>query len=103
MLRWPKFYAGKRSASASGAKEKTVKVEKDEKAEALTPPPLVKKELEVSDIVGMSVRKAREDLKKITNIKLLKYAHGEARQLSNKDTLCIMLRRRIQELELTRR
>ncbi len=65
--------------------------------------PLVKKEMEVSDIVGMSVRKAREGLKKITNIKLLKYALNEANQLANKDTLVIMIRKRVQELEITRR
>ena len=65
--------------------------------------PLVKKEMEVADIVGMSVRKARDGLKKITNVNLLKYAFKEANQLANKDTLCIMLRRRISELEITRR
>lgn len=65
--------------------------------------PLVKKEMEVSDIVGMSVRKARTDLKKITDIKLLKYALNEANQLANKDTLVIMIRKRVQELEITRR
>lgn len=65
--------------------------------------PLVKKEMEVSDIVGMSVRKAQSDLKKITDIKLLKYAFKEANQLAKKDTLCIMLRKRITELEITRR
>jgi hypothetical protein len=65
--------------------------------------PLVKKEMEVSDIVGMSVRTARTDLKKITNIKLLKYALNEANQLANKDTLVIMIRKRVQELEITRR
>lgn len=65
--------------------------------------PLVKKEIEVADVVGMSVRKARDGLKKITDVKLLKYAFKEANQLANKDTLCIMLRRRINELEITRR
>jgi hypothetical protein len=65
--------------------------------------PLVKKEMEVSDVVGMSVRKARTELKKITNIKLLKYALNEANQLANKDTLVIMIRKRVQELEITRR
>jgi len=65
--------------------------------------PLVKKEREISDITGMSVRVARAELKKITNLKLLKYAFSEANQMANKDTLCILLRRRIQELELTRR
>jgi hypothetical protein len=65
--------------------------------------PLVKKEMEVSDVVGMSVRTARTDLKKITNIKLLKYALNEANQLANKDTLVIMIRKRVTELEITRR
>jgi hypothetical protein len=65
--------------------------------------PLVKKDMEVSDVVGMSIRKARVDLKKITDIKLLKYALNEAKQLANKDTLCIMIRKRINELEITRR
>jgi hypothetical protein len=65
--------------------------------------PLVKKEMEVADVVGMSVRTARTDLKKITDIKLLKYALGEANQMANKDTLVRMLRKRIMELEITRR
>jgi len=65
--------------------------------------PILRKDLKVSDIVNMPVRQARADLKKITDLDLLKYALNEARQLSNRDTLCIMLRRRCQELELTRR
>jgi hypothetical protein len=59
--------------------------------------------MEVAEVVQMSVRTARTDLKKITDIKLLKYALQEANQLSNKDTLVRMLRKRIQELEITRR
>ena len=77
-------------------------VEQDEKAADLTSP-FIKKELTVEDIVTMSVRKAREDLNKITDIALIKYAYGEARQLANKDTLCRMLKKRIQVLEITRR
>jgi len=65
--------------------------------------PFVKKELDVKDIVYMPVRKARQELNKITDIKLLKYAYREANQLAHKETLCRMLRKRIQELELTRR
>ena len=78
-------------------------VVKEDKKTAELVAPHVKKELEVEDVVTMSVRTAREELKKITDIKLLKYAYGETRQLANKDTLCIMLRKRIQQLELTRR
>jgi len=65
--------------------------------------PFVKKELDVKDIVYMPVRKARQELSKITDIKLLKYAYREANQLAHKETLCKLLRKRIQELELTRR
>lgn len=86
-------------------------VEKDEQVEVDTKKrqaaemvvPLVKKEKEVSDVVQMSVRTARADLKKITDINLLKYALKEANQLANKDTLVRMLRRRVMELEITRR
>lgn len=65
--------------------------------------PFTKKELTVQDVIGFSVREARAELKKITDIKLLKYALTEARQLAGKDSLAILLRRRVQELELTRR
>lgn len=85
-----------------GEKAPEKEAKKDEKAADLVVP-FVKEELKVEDIVMMSVRKAREDLKKITDLKLLTYAYGEARQLANKDTLCIMMKRRMQELELTRR
>jgi phage terminase large subunit-like protein len=86
-------------------------VEKDEKSERTIKEkqasemivPHVKKGMEVAEVVQMSVRTARTDLKKITDIKLLKYALQEANQLSNKDTLVRMLRKRIQELEITRR
>jgi hypothetical protein len=65
--------------------------------------PFIKKELTIQDVIGFSVREARAELKKITDIKLLKYALTEARQLAGKDSLAILLRRRVQELELTRR
>lgn len=78
-------------------------VEKKEEKKADVVSPHVKKERTVDEIANMPVRTAREDLKKITDIKLLKYAYESARQLANKDTLCRMLRKRIQELEITRR
>jgi len=81
---------------------KEVEVKKDEKAEEFVHP-IMKKDMEVSDITGMSVREARDALKKITDLKLLTYALSEANQMANKDTLCLMLRKRIQVLELTRR
>jgi len=61
-------------------------------------PPVVK-DMEVADVVGLTVRKAREVISRIHDIKLLKYAVAEANQLSDKDSLCIILRRRILELE----
>ena len=57
----------------------------------------------VIEIVQMSVRDARDRLPRLTDIKNLKYALHEASQLANKDTLCRMLKKRIQELELTSR
>lgn len=64
--------------------------------------PIVLKEAVVADVVTLSVRKAKDVLPKIHDYNLLKYALQEARQLSGKDTLCIMLRKRIEELELSR-
>lgn len=65
--------------------------------------PFVKKPLEPKDIVNMTVRDARDKLKKITDLDLLKYAYNEVRQLSDKDTLSRMLMVRIKDLEITRR
>lgn len=65
--------------------------------------PFTKKEINVKDVIGFSVREARAELKKITDLNLLKHALSEARQLAGKDSLAILLRRRVQELELTRR
>jgi len=65
--------------------------------------PFVKKEIKPEDIINMTVRESREDLKKITDLDLLKYAYNSARQLAGKDTLCNALRKRIRELEITRR
>jgi hypothetical protein len=77
--------------------------EKAENKGASYTSPFVKKDLEIDDVVNMTVRNARVELRKITDIRLLKRAHEQARQLAHKDTLCQYLRRRIQELELTRR
>ena len=65
--------------------------------------PHVKKEENVDEIVNLSVREAREKLPKMTNLKILKYAFQTANKLANKDTLCRMFRKRISELELTKR
>ncbi len=65
--------------------------------------PIVIKDIEISDIVGLSVRKAREIIPKILDIQLLTYAEKEAKQLTGKDSLCIILRKRLQELSISSR
>jgi hypothetical protein len=64
--------------------------------------PIVKKEMEVADVVGLSVRKAREVVPGIMDLNLLKYALQEANQLAGKDSLCRILRKRVRELQLAR-
>jgi hypothetical protein len=56
------------------------------------------KEMTVEDVVELSVRKAREVIPQITDVNLLKYALQEATPRAGKDTLCILLRKRITEL-----
>jgi len=63
---------------------------------------LVPSDMEVKDVVLLSVRKAREVIPAITDLKLLKYAIQEANQLANKDSLCRILRKRIKEIEISR-
>lgn len=55
----------------------------------------------IDEVVNLSVRAARERLPRLVNIKVLKYSLNQISKLSNKDTLCRMVKRRIQELELT--
>ena len=66
------------------------------------PTPLVKKKMEVKDIVDLSVRKAREVLPNVNDLNLLKYSLQEANQLSGKDSLCKIIRKRIRDLQIAR-
>ena len=102
---WEIRYKGDKTASAPVKEEAPKKVEQSNPVttKRSQQSPFVKSEAEVQEIVGLSVRQARESLPKMTNQKLLKYALHEASQLANKDTLCRMLRKRIIELELSRR
>lgn len=61
--------------------------------------PIVSTKLTVEDVVGLSVRKARESLPKVTDLKLLKYSLQEANQLAGKDSLCNEIRKRIRSLQ----
>jgi hypothetical protein len=65
--------------------------------------PIVIKDMEIADVVALSVRKAREVVPGILDIQLLKYAEREANQLAGKDSLRRILRKRIQELEVSNR
>ena len=101
---WEIRYKGDMTAPAPVKEEAPKKVEQQKPTTKKSQQsPFVKSEAEVQEIVDLSVRQARESLPKMTNQKLLKYALHEASQLSNKDTLCRMLRKRITELELSRR
>ena len=75
----------------------------DDSQETPVAVPLVKKDIEIEDVISWSVREARDKLKKFTDLKTLKYSLLQANQLANKDTLCRMLRKKISELEMRRR
>ena len=62
--------------------------------------PFVEQKPEVMDIVNLSVRKAKEELTRVTDLKLLKHAMNIAKTQAGKDTLTNMLRKRIKELEV---
>jgi len=66
------------------------------------PPPVVK-DMDVDDVVGLSVRKAREIVPTIQDIQLLKYAENQANQRSGKDSLRRILMKRIEELAVSNR
>jgi hypothetical protein len=76
--------------------------EKQDKEKPVKKSTVSTKEMEISDIVSLSVRKARETLPKITDLKLLKYSLQEASPLAGKDSLCRVIRKRIKELEISR-
>lgn len=59
--------------------------------------------LDIKDVVQLSVRKGREVIPTITDLKLLQYALQEANQLAGKDSLCRVIRKRIKELQISAR
>ena len=61
------------------------------------------KDMSIEEVVSLSVRKAREIIPKVTDLKLLKYSLSEARPRSGKDSLCRILKKRVTELETQRR
>ncbi len=61
------------------------------------------KKMEIADVVSLSVRQARDVVPRISDVKLLKYSLQEAHPRAGKDSLCRILRKRINELETIRR
>ncbi len=61
------------------------------------------KEMDIAEVVNLSVRQAREIIPKVVDLKLMKYALSEANPRPGKESLCRILRKRIRELETTRR
>lgn len=61
------------------------------------------KDMEISEVVNLSVRQAREVIPLVTDLKLLKYSMSEASPRSGKESLCRILRNRIRILEIQRR
>jgi len=100
---WEIKYRDVESESISGSENTSIQTGKDEATKSKQSTPFVQSQLEPEELAGLSVRKARNVIPKLTDQKILKYALNMASQLSNKDTLCRMLRKRIQELELSRR
>lgn len=60
------------------------------------------KDMEIKDVIGLSVRRARDIVPRIMDLKLVQYAEKEANQLAGKDSLCRILRKRIRELQTMR-
>ena len=78
-------------------------VVKTDKSRGENVAPIITKEMGVDDIVGLSVRKAREIIPTIQDIQLLKYAENQANQRVGKDSLRRILMKRIEELAVSNR
>jgi len=94
--KWKVYYEDE--ASAKEVQEEVVK----SKAVDDHVTPMVPSKMEIKDVVLMSVREARDTVPKINNLKLLKQSFQEANQLAGKDTMCLILRKRIKELQAGR-
>lgn len=92
---------GRKEENKINEKVEENKINKESKESKTTP--MVAKELTVDDVVELSVRKAREVIPNIRDIKLLKYAESAANQRTGKDSLRRLLMKRISELEVSNR
>jgi hypothetical protein len=79
--------------------EKKVRVTR--KNEGVTP--IVQKELTSHHIASMTPRQAKPVLPKINDLNMLKYALSEANPKAGSDELCRLIRKRVDELQMTAR
>jgi hypothetical protein len=61
----------------------------------------MKKEWEVEEVVDLTVKQAREEIPKIKDRKILSYALTVARQRPNKETICRILEKRLNEVKVS--
>lgn len=78
-------------------------VVKTDKSRGENVAPIVPTDMSIDEVVGLSVRAAREVIPKIHDIQLLKYAENVANQRTGKDSLRRILMKRIQELSISNR
>jgi len=78
-------------------------VVKTDKSRGENVAPIVPTDMSIDEIVGLSVRAAREVIPKIHDIQLLKYSENVAKQRTGKDSLRRILMKRIQELSISNR
>jgi hypothetical protein len=104
--KWQIFTKEDKPLSPDPEKTETVQgsnVVKTDKARGDNVAPIVTSEMQVEDVVELSVRKAREVVPSIMDIQLLKYAEKIANQRTGKDSLRRILMKRIQELSVSSR
>jgi hypothetical protein len=78
-------------------------VVKTDKSRGENVAPVVPTDMAIDDVIGLSVRAAREVIPKIHDIQLLKYSEKVAGQRTGKDSLRRILMKRIQELSISNR
>ncbi len=99
--RWDIVFDFKNSTTGSVTAQEPVKITSNSSDADFTSSVAIK-QLQVEDVVNLTVRKARELLPRVMDLNLLKYALTEARQLSDKDSLCRLLQKRVKELQISR-
>jgi hypothetical protein len=99
--RWKIVYDFKGDGASKSGKDSSTEVKtKNKSSDSVSP--MVSNKMQVEDIVNLTVRKARDVLKGINDVKLLIYSLAEARQLSGKDSLCREIDKRIKQLYISR-